>query len=312
MDRKSKVSLEGILRKIHFADLEVFDSVSRLGSISGAARELKLLAPHVSKSIKRIEIAARSTFFQRSKTGVALTADGRKFLEFSQSFSKFILASKSFDPAAAEVSQKLVTLTGPSYLVQHLLCPAINAIKPNEDRYRFRLVEQGESQVAEGSLKRLFDIAIHSSQLDLPKSWVTTSIGNFSWKLFARVGHPLGSVANERDVKKYAFVKPMIFSNGAFRSGEDRCPLASKYRLAGDEVQTAETGLQLVAKSDQLIYAPELIARSALKTGILQAVQVRQWHSVRETLSLSAQGEQVPQRLFEQLLRHCEEIARTH
>jgi hypothetical protein len=51
-----RMGLETILRKIHFRDLEIFEAVARLNSISAASRELKLHTPHVSKSLKRIEL----------------------------------------------------------------------------------------------------------------------------------------------------------------------------------------------------------------------------------------------------------------
>lgn len=303
------MGLEHVLRKIHFQDLEIFEGVARLGSVAAAARELRLNSPHISKSIKRIETAAQSIFFKRSKTGVALTPEGRRFLDFSQSLSKLISSSRGFELSEKEnTKQKVVTLAGTSYLTTHLLAPAVSKLKSNEDRYRFRLIERSEGELVSSAIKGAFEIAIHTRPQNWPKSWTTVAIGKFSWTLCAKVGHPLGSIANESDVKRYPFVMPISRDAGEVRHGEDQCPLAIRNRISGDEVQTAEVGLGLVSQSQQLIFVPELLAKSRIDAGVLQKIKVRQWHPVIDTLSMSAQGDLVPQRLFEQLIQACEKI----
>jgi len=160
----------------------------------------------------------------------------------------------------------------------------------------------------ENAMKATFEAAIHIRKLDWPKSWITAAIGSFSWTLCGRRGHPLGNIANEGDVKKYPFVIPFSVTSDGFRQGEDQCPLPIRQRVAGDEAQTAEVGLQLVAHSDQLIFVPEIMIKNRIEQGELQKIKVRQWHPVRDTLSLSAQADSVPQRLFEQLIKTCERL----
>jgi hypothetical protein len=145
----------------------------------------------------------------------------------------------------------------------------------------------------ENAMKATFEAAIHIRKLDWPKSWITAAIGSFSWTLCGRRGHPLGNIANEGDVKKYPFVIPFSVTSDGFRQGEDQCPLPIR---------------QLVAHSDQLIFVPEIMIKNRIEQGELQKIKVRQWHPVRDTLSLSAQADSVPQRLFEQLIKTCERL----
>jgi DNA-binding transcriptional LysR family regulator len=310
-DRKNEsVGLEHVLREIHFYDLEIFEAVARSGSISAASRELRLHPPHVSKSIRRAELAAKSTFFQRSKTGVILTPEGRRFLEFSQSLSKLISsASLSENLKEDEPKRKLLMIAGTSFLTTYLSARSIADIQQNENRYRFRLLEMGESQLVASALSGHFEIALHIKNLDWPKSWTTAAIGKLSWTLCGRARHPLGANTNEQDVKKYPFVTPFSLTAGEFRHGEDQCPLPLRSRIVGEETQTAEAGLQIVANTDQLIFVPEIMVQSRVEQGLLQKINVRQWHPVRETLFLSAQSETVPNRVFEQLVKSAEKFS---
>jgi DNA-binding transcriptional LysR family regulator len=304
------VGLEHVLREIHFYDLEIFEAVARSGSISAASRELRLHPPHVSKSIRRAELAAKSTFFQRSKTGVILTPEGRRFLDFSQSLSKLISsASLSENLKDDEPKRKLLMIAGTSFLTTYLSARSIAEIQQGENRYRFRLLEMGESQLVASALNGHFEIALHIKNLDWPKSWTTAAIGKLSWTLCGRARHPLGANTNEQDVKKYPFVMPFSLTGGEFRYGEDQCPLPVRSRIVGEETQTAEAGLQLVANSDQLIFVPEIMIQARVEQGLLQKINVRQWHPVRETLFLSAQSETVPNRVFEQLVKAAEKFS---
>jgi DNA-binding transcriptional LysR family regulator len=304
-----RMGLETILRKIHFRDLEIFEAVARLNSISAASRELKLHTPHVSKSLKRIELATESILFKRSKTGVMLTTEGREFLDFAQNLSKVISSTKwNENRSERGTKQQLITIAGTSYLIANLIASAISTIKAEENRYRYRLLELGDSQLISSALKSSFEIAIHIKALDWPKSWNTVSIGKFSWVLCGRAGHPLGKVSNESDVKKYPFVIPIFLNSLEYTHGEDRCPLKIRQRILGDEAQTAEVGLKLVAQSDQLIFVPEIMIQDRISQCALQKIQVRQWRPIRDTLFLTVHGDSIPMRFFEQLIKFCENI----
>lgn len=56
-------------------------TVARCGSISGAAAQLAMNQPNLSKAIKELENAFHITIFQRTSTGVTPTAQGQEFLD---------------------------------------------------------------------------------------------------------------------------------------------------------------------------------------------------------------------------------------
>jgi len=65
-------------------DLNIFQTVAREGSVSKAARELSYVQSNVTGRIQQLEQELGTTLFHRHRKGVALTADGRKLLEYSQ------------------------------------------------------------------------------------------------------------------------------------------------------------------------------------------------------------------------------------
>lgn len=62
-------------------NLKYFIAVARCGSINRAAKAMYISQPQLSHIIKNIEYETGLTLFRRSRQGVLLTAEGKKFLE---------------------------------------------------------------------------------------------------------------------------------------------------------------------------------------------------------------------------------------
>jgi molybdate transport repressor ModE-like protein len=58
-------------------------SVARTGSISAAARELRVSQPSVSNAIKALESELSTTLLSRRRDGVVLTATGQELLHYA-------------------------------------------------------------------------------------------------------------------------------------------------------------------------------------------------------------------------------------
>lgn len=72
----------------------MFESAARLGSLTKAADELCVTPTAVSKQLKNLESFLKTPLFIRSKQGVELTAEGRRYLE-RVSDVLFILAEET-------------------------------------------------------------------------------------------------------------------------------------------------------------------------------------------------------------------------
>ena len=59
--------------------------VAKAGSLSKASEVLLIAAPNISRSIKELEADLGITIFDRTQSGMKLTAEGEEFLEFAKS-----------------------------------------------------------------------------------------------------------------------------------------------------------------------------------------------------------------------------------
>jgi molybdate transport repressor ModE-like protein len=65
---------------VDLTQLRYFREIARAGSMTGAARSLKVSQPTVSVAIKQLEGSLDTTLFQRHRGGVSLTASGEELL----------------------------------------------------------------------------------------------------------------------------------------------------------------------------------------------------------------------------------------
>lgn len=80
------VRIGGIAMDIDFSlsAYRIFNSVARLGSISGAAKELYISQPAISKAIAKLEQELSVSLFIRNSRGVSLTEAGAQLYEHTQ------------------------------------------------------------------------------------------------------------------------------------------------------------------------------------------------------------------------------------
>jgi len=90
------------------SSLILFEASARLGTFSSAAQELCVTPTAVSKQIKQLESFLESSLFIRKKTGLALTPQGKKYLEtVSKSLSDLAIASQNIKEKASSSTLNL-------------------------------------------------------------------------------------------------------------------------------------------------------------------------------------------------------------
>ena len=65
-------------------DLDYFVTIAQQGSITRAAAQLFVAQPALSQCVQKLEKETGIELLVRNNTGVALTSEGRCFLEFAQ------------------------------------------------------------------------------------------------------------------------------------------------------------------------------------------------------------------------------------
>lgn len=302
------VRIKGALKLLSFEDLALFESLARHESLAAAARELQLRAPFVTKALHRMERQLGHKLLNRSTRGVSLTSEGGHFLKLCQSISETIDQAEWLDPQPLGSPSRSLTVFGAPFLLTHLVAPYAYKIMKNENM-GLRLIDLGMEEIQSGSYRDLFEAVVHhekSEKLSLGQDWLSYPLGNASWILCARKGHPLGARATAKEVQQFPFVLPVIASRQGFRNVDDGCPLPVKKRLRYSEVRSGEVGLQIVESTDQLIFIPEIQARSRLRAERLQIVRVTDWAPVRKTVYLTVHQDQIKQRMLQGLVSALE------
>ena len=77
------------------ADLRIFESVARNGSMNRAALELYTVQSNVTARVRLLEEELGAPLFHRHHRGVELTAAGRRLLPFSRQMARLLDDARS-------------------------------------------------------------------------------------------------------------------------------------------------------------------------------------------------------------------------
>ena len=291
------------LLDVRVADLLTFLAVQRTGSITAAARELRVTPSQVSKAITRLERHSGVRLLARSTRGITLTEAGRVMVGRVLTAVSALRALRK--PTSAETTIEL-SVAGPSYLVTHLL-PTIAMSHP---RLHLRGLELAPAHLRAYVTENVFDIALAVGGLEgRPPAWTTDEVGTIRVALLAPPGiaAKLAPFPTTTDrVRTLPFVVPTVAASDRFVPLDDSCPLRRDERIVGHETQTIGAALEFAAQADHLVFGPVLAARRFLETNTLVEVPVVGW-DVSESLSVVCNGNTVLAAVRKSLLRAVRE-----
>jgi DNA-binding transcriptional LysR family regulator len=259
------------LAELRLGDLWTFLAVQRTASITAAARELKVTPSQVSKTIARLERQLEIKLLSRSGRGVSLTDDGRRIAPQLEELATRVQALRRSD-TEREIE---LTVAAPSYLIATCLPVIASAYK----RLRVRGLEIPPALVRAYAAENFFDMTLVGATDQLPPSWETEPVGHVRKALFAppKLAKQLGRPARVSTIRALPFVGPIYNAGGRFVPVDDDCPLPARERIFGHQAQTIALGLELAARSEQLVFGPVIAARRFVDAGALREVQVDGW-----------------------------------
>ena len=269
-----------------------FLAVRRTGSITAAARELRVTPSQVSKAIARLEDHLDMRLLARSSRGVSLSEAGRRIVgNVESAVDKLRTMRRPSGPTGIEL-----TIAAPSYLIA-LFAPAIAAAVPTA---RVRCLEMPPALVRAYAADNIFDMAIlPSGATSLPSSWTVEMLGELRKSLFATpaLARKLGIGPISHDMlREIPWVCPISSSDGRFVAIDDDCPLGVSQRRIGHETQTIGLALELAARTEQLVFGPIVAAHRFIEQGRLVPVRVQGW-DVREPLHIACSSDRVLSRV---------------
>lgn len=134
--------------------LEVFVTVAREGSVSGAALRLHKTQPAVSMALKRLEEALGEPLLVRSGHGMALTHAGRSLLDYAESMLRLRVEAFETLKGLRGMGQGTLTLVGDEGLVDFVLPDLIHRFHLAQPRIAVQLHTPGHPDRIVGEVLR--------------------------------------------------------------------------------------------------------------------------------------------------------------
>ncbi|MFA5825342.1 MAG: LysR family transcriptional regulator [Gallionellaceae bacterium] len=114
---------------LRWDDLKLFLAVHEQGSLSGAARALKLGQPTLSRRIAELEEAVGEALFDRQSQGASLTAAGQKLLPAAQSMAEWANEAELSVKKQTYLPEGKVRIAAPPGIAYEVLAPLAAKIR---------------------------------------------------------------------------------------------------------------------------------------------------------------------------------------
>jgi DNA-binding transcriptional LysR family regulator len=276
------------LGELRLGDLATFLAVRRAGSISGAARELRVTPSQVSKAITRIEGVLNVRLLSRGGRNATFSEAGLRILPHIEAvMARLLTVGSESEGTVAELK-----MAAPSYLLAAFIPAIESALAPLPTRG----LELPPAMLRAFAAEDYFDICLCAGPADkFPPTWARVSVGRLRRGLFAspQLTRRLGPQPVSVDaLRAIPFVSPVYYADGHVMAADDDCPLAPKDRTTGHRAMAIGLALELASRSGQLVFGPVIAARRYLAEGSLREVAVAGW-DVTSPLTLACNVDRV-------------------
>lgn len=291
--------------ELRIPDVLTFLAVCRHGSVTGAARDLRVTPSQVSKAVARLEKHLKRSLLSRKARGVTASEEGQKIVPRLEELVEKVQSLSEVSEVPPEMK---LTLAAPSYLCAAFLPTVVSAV-PDA---RFRGLECGNAFMRAYATENLFQVAITIGEEKLPDSWVSTRAGSMRRGLFAspELARRLGHNPSPAKLRTIPFVLPVYNTgSGQFLPSDDGCPIPREERLMGHEAATVGVALELAAATNQLVFGPVIAARTLVLAGRLVEVKVQNWR-LTESLYFHANADRVLARVQKAVVEALRATAR--
>jgi len=147
IDKVMKIIRRGYVLPVlpSFSGLTAFYAAVRNGTLTGAAAELNVSQPAISRRIAALEVDLGCRLFDRTNKPARLTEDGRILLRAVR--SGFGQIEQAVDALRQGSSKQTISISGPSGFVAFWLIPRLEDLKVAFPKLTIRIVshEQGEA-----------------------------------------------------------------------------------------------------------------------------------------------------------------------
>lgn len=243
-------------------DLRFFLAVARLGSLSAAARALKVDPATVGRRINSLESALSVRCFERRADGYRLTAAGRKLQQHAERVEEDLLGlARALDAEEREV-EGLVTVTASDSVALPILIPALPMLREQHPGVRIDLIS---SNRVLSLARREADVAIRTVRPE-EGDLLTRKIGTMRYGLFASPDYleRYGVPAEVGDLARHAAVDwveeyPRVATATWFRELASACVTHVRVSGVKERLAAAQAGMGIVSLAFVMARGTELV-----------------------------------------------------
>lgn len=292
------------IQDLKLKEVSLFLDLLKIKSVRELARQQRVPPGQISKIIKGLEQKLGVQLLDRSATGVTPTLRTLELVPILEGIQRF--EQRLTDQLVLENRRESLTFASTSFFSTHLLPRVFGGLLKADPQTRLRLLDLPPAQFIPAALRGGFQICVHTQNLDWPKTWTSQQIGELSWNMYCRKGHPLTKATEPAEWQKYPFVYPVYWTHEGLRYGDDNFHLSIRKRIRGTETSTAASAAEVVRLSDQIGFFPQIIAREYVKRSDLVELPYRGRESASQPIFLSVKNEVVKQKAFFKIKTICE------
>ncbi|PBN43336.1 LysR family transcriptional regulator [Sphingobium sp. D43FB] len=258
--------------------IRTFLAVVRSNSISGGARSLNISQPSVSNAIAQLEQALGVSLFERSRSGILLTAEGEALLRRAESIDSLLRdAEAEVKLASTGVLGPLRVGGTPGALVS-LLPDAVRSLEARIGRFTLHVVERPDHDLAAMLHRGEIELAFVTTGIEQPPEGIEER--TFSRDPFAlivgRQNDHLPARISLKTMMATRWVLPE--ARGAFRRQIDALFMAADIPVPQDIIRCDSllTTKAIVRGSQRVTILPMQVASAELSIGVLRAITIEE------------------------------------
>jgi DNA-binding transcriptional LysR family regulator len=186
-------------------------AVAEHRTISGAARELGMTQPALTKIIARTEDLLGARLFDRQPRGVVLTPFGRLFLQRMDKVERELLNLRSEIEAMKTGLSGTITIgVGQFWIGQIVPCVIVKLLETAPD-VQVKVITGTRDQLLIDLQRGKIDLMLGRFADDLPEEFQSEPLSNVDIYLTVREGHPLAALNRKitlEDIEPYHWILP--------------------------------------------------------------------------------------------------------
>lgn len=290
-------------RKLSVHDLEILSELPKMTSIRSFAQNLDMTPSFLSKKIQKLESVLGMKLIHRTSRGVNVTKDAEDAILIAREIIEKVHEIRS--PEGQSKQSKIPNLTiGTRGFLNTALAPSIlSHFQKINIPIHFRFIDMSPTDQMNSALNDSVDVLIGLRKVNFGENWQTRSIGDLTWSVFAKRGHPLtaSSTVNIEQALIYPFTRPIYWDGTSVLTIPDSIPIPGKIFKYGHGVQNTETAISVIAETNHLTYLPKLAARKSIERMEVSEIYIKDFPPKNDPVYLSIHTGRVMKSVYQEL-----------